>query len=141
MFLSHSQLGRGRVSLLHVYQLSTIYYDRVTCKSIAVVISPLNTLMEDQVARFSSRRMSAACVGTQCSAVLAEKIMDGDVQLIYMSPETVLTSPAWREIFRNQQFRENVVCLAHLIEIWYVCARVCGWCYCVVFWGLCMCIE
>ena len=48
--------------------------------------------------------------------------MDGEVQLLYMSPEIILSSPTWREVFRNYNFQENIVCLAvdeaHLIEKW-----------------------
>jgi superfamily II DNA helicase RecQ len=95
--------------------------------------------MQDQVAKFTSRGMSAECVGGYCSPALAEKITDGKVQLIYMSPETVLSCLTWREVFRNCHFQENLVCLAvdeaHLIDKWCVdCQAVLIWC---VYSGAC----
>ena len=131
----------------------------VSHKSIAIIVSPLNALMQDQVTKFTSRGISAVCVGSECCSTLADKVTSGEVQLIYMSPETILTVPTWREMFRNQQYHENLICLAvdeaHLIEKWFVvcvcvacmwcvctcmcvCARVCV-CVCVCVW--CMCVH
>ena len=94
----------------------------VTNKSITVIISPLNALMQDQVAKFTSRGMTALYVGSECSTY-ADKVINGEVQLTYMSPETILTFP---EMFRNHHYQENLVCLAvdeaHLVEKW--CAYV-----------------
>ena len=65
--------------------------------------------------------MRAVCVGGECS----ERITNGEVQLTYMSPETILTCPTWREMFQNHYFQDNLVCMdvdeAHLIEKWCVC--------------------
>ena len=60
----------------------------VTHKSI--VVSPLNALMQDQVAKFTSRGMTAVYVGSECSSTLVDKVTNGEVQLTYMSPETIL---------------------------------------------------
>ena len=101
--------------------------------SIAVIISPLNALMQDQVSKFTHRGMSAVYVGSECSSTVANNVINGKVQLIYMSPESVLTVPTWREMFRNRHFKENLICLAvdeaHLIEKWcvFVCVCVCVW--------------
>ena len=50
----------------------------VTKKSITVVISPLNALMQDQVAKFTSRGLTAVHVGSECST-LADKVINGEV--------------------------------------------------------------
>ena len=106
-----------------------LIYDRlrgVAAKSIAVIISPLSALMQDQVTNFSNRGVSAVHVGGDCSPALVNQVTNGEVQLTYMSPETILTVPTWREMFRNQHYQDNLICLAvdeaHLIEKWYVCA-------------------
>ena len=89
-----------------------------------VVISPLNALMQDQVSKFTARGMTAECVSAHCSSAIADRIAEGHVQLVYMSPETLFSYPAWKEIFRNCHFQEILVCLAvdeaHLIEKWFV---------------------
>ena len=113
----------------------------VSNKSIAIIVSPLNALMQDQVTKFTSRGISAVCVGSECCSTLADKVTSGEVQLIYMSPETILTVPTWREMFRNQQYHENLICLAvdeaHLIEKWFVvCVCVaCMWYVCSAWVG------
>ena len=103
-------------------------YDRlreVSSKSITLVISPLNALMQDQVASFSSRGVTAAHVYGDSSP---NKVTNGKVQLMYMSPETILTVPTWREMFRSKCYQDNLICLAvdeaHLVQKWYVCACV-----------------
>jgi superfamily II DNA helicase RecQ len=109
-------------------------YDRLreeTSRSIALVISPLNALMQDQVASFTKRGMTAVHVGSDCSPSLVDKIISGEMQLVYMSPEAILTVPTWREMFRNHCYQDNLICVAvdeaHLVEKWCVCvcAHVC----------------
>ena len=116
------------------YACLPLVYDRLredvdTSKSIALVISPLNALMQDQVTSFSKRGMTAVQVGNDCSPTLVDKVINGEMQLLYMSPEAILTVPTWREMFRNQYYQDNLICLAvdeaHLVEKWYVCVFVC----------------
>ena len=102
-----------------------------TSRSIALVTSPLNALMQDQMTSFTKRGMTAVNVGSDCSLSLVDKIVSGEVQVIYMSPEAILTVPTWREMFRNHCYQDNLICVAvdeaHLVEKWCVCmcVRVC----------------
>ena len=107
------------------YACLLLVYDRLredTSKSIALVISPLNALMQDQVTSFSKRGVTAVHVGSDCSLSLVDKIISSEMQLVYMSPEAILTVPTWREMFQNQ---DNLICVAvdeaHLVEKWWVC--------------------
>lgn len=109
-----------------------LVYDRlreVSSKSIAVIVSPLNVLMQDQVASFSSRRVTAAHVCGDSSPSVSNEVISGEVQLMYMSPETILTVPTWREMFRSKCYQDNLICLAvdeaHLVQKWYVCVLFC----------------
>ena len=70
----------------------------------------LNALMQEQVAKFTSRGMTAVHVGSECST-LADTIINGEVQLTYTSPETILMYPVRREMFWNQHYQENLVCV------------------------------
>ena len=73
---------RGGKSLC--YACLPFVYDRLredTSRSIA----PLNALMQDQVTSFTKRGMTAVHVGRDCSLSLVDKIISGEVQLIYMS--------------------------------------------------------
>ena len=112
-----------------------------TSSSIAIVISPLNALMQDQVTSFTKRGMTAVHVGSDCSLNLIDKVINGEVQLIYMSPEAILTVPTWREMFRNHSYQDNLICMAvdeaHLVEKWCVCVCVCV-CACA---RVCACVR
>ena len=84
------------------YACLPLVYDRLredTLKLIAVVISPLNALMQDQETSFTKRGMTAVQVGSDCSPSLVDYIISGELQLVYMSPEAILTVPTWREMF------------------------------------------
>lgn len=89
--------------------------------SIVVVVSPLTSLMMDQVAKHTARGLKATYVGEDSSQ--SETIEAGAFQLVYISPEAMLSSHRWRDMFQSQVYRENLVCLAvdeaHLVEKWY----------------------
>ena len=91
--------------------------------------------MQDQVTSFTKRGMTAVQVGSDCSPSLVDDIISGELQLVYMSPETILTVPTWREMFRNRYYRDNLICLAvdeaHLVEKWWVSVHVCLVCVCM----------
>ena len=86
--------------------------------SITVVVSPLTALMEDQVSKFRAKGLKAAYVGCADS----DDILNGDVQLVYLSPESVLSHSHWRDMFHTLTYQNNLVCLAvdeaHLVEKW-----------------------
>lgn len=98
-------------------------------RSIVVVLAPLTALMQDQVASFREKGLSAACVGGRHCALQSvvgdeELVATGKAQLVYMTPETVLSEPMWREMVRSPTYRSNLVGLAideaHLVEKWSV---------------------
>lgn len=41
-------------------------------KSIAIIVYPFITLMQDQVTKFTSRGISVVCVGSECCSSLAD---------------------------------------------------------------------
>ena len=110
-------------------------------QSIVLVVSPLIALMQDQVASLTSKGIKAAYVQGE-GGDNAASVSDGEIQVVYMSPETLLTVPKWREMLRQELYQDNVVGLAvdeaHLVEKWYAC--VCTWtCHCVRK-CVCMCV-
>ena len=93
-------------------------------KSILVVVSPLKCLMEDQVARFSSRGVKSTyiCKDKCKQSVLGQDVENGQYQIVFFSPECMLTELKWREMFRSEVYQKNVIGLvideAHCIEKW-----------------------
>eukprot|EP00794_Sanderia_malayensis_P021149 gene21149-23227_t len=92
-----------------------------TCK--ALVISPLNSLMIDQVTKLkqSSGVTAAAIYKGQDSEVLAD-IENGDISIIYASPESILGNDRWRRMLASPHFQENceilVIDEAHCVVHW-----------------------
>ena len=77
-------------------------------KSIVVVISPLIALMKDQVRQMSQRNISTVYVG-DADEELTTEICDGKFQLVYMSPEALLTNPMWRGMLLSPVYQANLV--------------------------------
>ncbi len=91
--------------------------------SIVIVLSPLNSLMKDQEKKFSCRGLETMFLSRSFeSTSVQEKLLRGAVQLIYSSPEVILTVPFWRDILRSPCYQRNLVGLAvdeaHLVEKW-----------------------
>lgn len=90
-------------------------------QSITIVISPLNALMTDQVAKFSSRGLKTMFIGSEREKHSVQS-RARDVQLLYFSPEVLLSMPLWRDMLKSAHYQENIVCLAvdeaHLVEKW-----------------------
>ena len=74
-------------------------FDKVLRKSgsIALIISPLITLKNDQGASFQSKGVSAVRVG-DCSPDTNSRIIEGEYQLVFISPETILSRRRWRKM-------------------------------------------
>lgn len=91
--------------------------------SICAVVSPLTSLMKDQVAKYSSRGLKCAYIGDeQDNEIVKSGVVAGDFQLIYMSPESLLCVLKWREMFRSTVYQENLIAIvvdeAHCVEKW-----------------------
>ena len=82
-------------------------------KSIALVVSPLIALMKDQVKTLQQR-------GADEEA--REQIHNGEFQLLFISPEAVLTNPEWRDMLQSPVYQENLVAFAvdeaHYVKKW-----------------------
>ena len=65
--------------------------------SLVIVVSPLTTLMKDQVATYQEKGLN--CVYARASDEEAKLgIMAGHFQLIYMTPETLISDLEWRDM-------------------------------------------
>lgn len=95
----------------------------IGCKgSIVVVVSPLTALMVDQKQKFLLRGISVEFVG-QCqsdeAAVLS--VIKGEIQLVYISPESLLCIRSYRAMLQNARYQEKLVAFvvdeAHCIKL------------------------
>lgn len=91
--------------------------------SIAVCISPLTTLMVDQCRKFSSKGLSSEFVGeAQTDRSVIKNVLEGKVQLVYITPENAVGNPKYRNMFLSPIYKEKLVALivdeAHCVKIW-----------------------
>ena len=88
-----------------------------------VCISPLTSLMIDQRVKFSPRGLLVEFVGeAQTDPRIEEQVLKGQVQLLYISPESAICNRKYRNMFMSPQYRDNLVTLAvdeaHCVHTW-----------------------
>ena len=93
-----------------------------TSGSIVVVVSPLIGLMMDQKAAFLSKGISAEVAGSLQGHASAESIVNGNAQLVFISPENIICNGVYRKMLQAKKFKDNLVALvvdeAHCIKTW-----------------------
>lgn len=87
------------------------------------MVTPLIALMQDQKKTFLQKGLTAEFVGdaqSDYSAVMA--VLDGKVQLVYISPESLLNNKKFRSMLQRAHYQENLKALvvdeAHCIQLW-----------------------
>ena len=109
-----------------IFQAVPLIYDAAKLRpkgtSIIVIISPLKSLMEEQVAVLKNVRIAAVFTTDESKDNVIEAVMEGRYSHVYVSPECLLSNNKWREIFRSKTFLENMVGVAvdeaHCIHQW-----------------------
>ncbi len=93
----------------------------VAQEGICVVVSPLISLMKDQVAQLKRLRIKAACLvggmNRHQQEVVLNQSVYGDLKLLYVSPER-LQSKTFLEHFKMMRVNLLVVDEAHCISQW-----------------------
>ena len=125
-----------------IYAILPLIYDRIRGKvqfqftnirlpsyhagkkgSLILCISPLTAIMMDQRAKFVGMGISAEYVGEgQKDPTAWRRVLNGEVQLIYISPENLLCNPQYRNMLRSGRYKENLVGVvvdeAHCVKTW-----------------------
>ena len=100
--------------------LSEDYPAKWTKDPIVLVVSPLVSIMEEQVKMLKEQGISAAYAGQDPAT--DEAIATGQVSIVYGSPETLVGNAKWRSILQNDFFRRRLVGLAvdevHTVVQW-----------------------
>ncbi len=88
-----------------------------------IVISPLISLMTDQVAKLQERGIAAACLTSSQTPVdrsqILHQLQTGTLQLLYLSPEKCATFD-WQQVSRKIKIPLVVIDEAHCVVTWGV---------------------
>ena len=91
--------------------------------SIVVIVTPLIALMMDQKRHFQQKGVCVEFVGeaqNDESAIAA--VLNGEIQLVYISPESLLNNKRFRLMLLKDVFQEKLAALvvdeAHCIQMW-----------------------
>jgi len=91
--------------------------------TIVVVITPLISLMIDQREKFTRKGVSTEFVGeAQEDEVAVEAVIKGNIQLVCISPESLLCNPRFRNMLLSDKYKRNLRALvvdeAHCVKLW-----------------------
>ena len=114
-----------------IYQLSPLvaeelskrrYQNNNNRSGIVLVISPLVSLIKDQVKGLQQRGIKASFIGAGQEEANFKEIVNGEMNIVYSSPEAMLANDCWREMICSQVYQKNVVAVAvdeaHCITHW-----------------------
>lgn len=98
------------------YQVPALFF-----KGVTLVISPLISLMHDQVMNLAESGVPAVYLNSSLShkqsTAAKKRIIDGEVKIVYVSPEGIL-SPALTEFFQQIKISLIAVDEAHCVSQW-----------------------
>ena len=91
------------------YQFPAVYLNKT-----ALVISPLISLMNDQMIKMNAANIPSVCLNSTVANVYGEKenILNGDYRIVYTTPEFVTE----REVFIKDLEKAGVLCLIAIDE-------------------------
>ena len=78
-------------------------------QSIVIVVSPLIALMKDQVAIYSAKGLKVGCITGESTPEVKSQVVKGSFQMVYFSPESLLSGHRWRELLQDEPYKSNVV--------------------------------
>ena len=111
-----------------IYQLAPFVVEEMSRRegkprtAIVLVISPLVSLIKDQFNSLRKKGIKASFIGGGQEEANLQKIIKGDMNIVYSSPEAMLTNDEWREMVCSPIYQQSVVAVAvdeaHCITHW-----------------------
>eukprot|EP00795_Rhopilema_esculentum_P010124 gene10124-18787_t len=116
--------GYGKSLIYRVIPFVNDYLmDQLTLPSCILVVTPLQSLMLDQVSKLRALGINTAAIyADQSEEVLLEIENGGVYNIIFTSPESMLATCRWRRFLSSTAFKDYCVCVAfdeaHCIAQW-----------------------
>ena len=87
-----------------------------------IVITPLIALMVDQKQNLIQMGISVEFVGeAQCSEEAVQSVVKGEIQLVFISPESMLNNK-FRNMLQKNKYQDHLVALVveevHCVQMW-----------------------
>ena len=77
-----------------------------------VCISPLTAILMDQRAKFTPRGVKTEFVGEiQTDVEVQRMVLKGEVQLVFISPESIINNFKYRKMLLSPPYKANLVAL------------------------------
>ncbi len=112
--------GSGK-SLCYMILPYIFNFIRGRCDSMVLVVSPIIAVMQDQVDILHTKGVKAVYVGSALAPVI-EEIKDRKFQVLFFSPECLLTELDWRDVLHSKVFQEQlagyIVDEDHCVKHW-----------------------
>ncbi|SMN01270.1 ATP-dependent DNA helicase RecQ [uncultured Candidatus Thioglobus sp.] len=88
-----------------------------------ICVSPLLSIMLDQQGKYKNDKFSVEFVGeAQTDRTVHKKVVNGEVQLLYISPESIIDNHKYRDMLLTPIYKQRLVALvvdeAHCIRTW-----------------------
>lgn len=113
-FSAHTGYGKSLV-FQAIPILADVLAGKVIGTSVVVVISPLTSLMKDQVQTINQRfGISAAAIYDGQDDETLQDVENGIYSIVYTSPEAFLATNRWRSLATSNRFRDD--CAAIVID-------------------------
>ena len=90
------------------YQLPSLALRDNNVKATTIVISPLLSLIEDQIMSLSALGISAVSISSNSSARDEQSAMNGDYAILYMTPEKIVR---WTHGIAQLCLHSHIICL------------------------------
>ena len=101
------------------FQLPAVYLRERNYRATTIVISPLISLIDDQVSALLAMGVAACAIGSNSSIEIEERALRGDFTIVYATPEKLLN---WQHGLRELIRTSHLACIAvdesHCVSEW-----------------------
>ena len=101
------------------FQLPAVYLRERGVRATTIVVSPLISLIDDQVSSLLAMGIPSCSVGSNSSPAIEARALRGDFTIVYATPEKLLT---WQHRLRELSNVAQIVCFAvdesHCVSEW-----------------------